>query len=66
MHNCNETEHKMAALTQTHEIRLIWFGFLPYLLVKTSDRLTSPCAIIASVKANLVSQEHHMLYHKAL
>jgi hypothetical protein len=53
MHNCNETEQKMAALTQAHEIRLIWCGFVTYLLVKTPDRLTSPCAIIASVKAIL-------------
>ena len=26
MHNCNETEQEMAALTQMHEIRLLWFG----------------------------------------
>jgi hypothetical protein len=26
VHNWNETEQKMAALTQTHEIRLLWFG----------------------------------------
>jgi hypothetical protein len=26
MHNCNETVQKVVALTQTHEIRLLWFG----------------------------------------